>query len=425
MAMVVEKNSTSTLENKNQTLMIHQENSSNEQQQEQQQEQEQEQQHQQQKEQLNILEDTSIERPINSARRSTMKIINKRPLNAISMAKQARELENQYFTKKKRFILLKTQLVQKQKTTQDLYQDINQLREKMILNGGKDPGKLEELKIIELDSSKTPTTYPQSKNQQQINPNEQKILINNTNMNNNCNNINSEFIITLNNKLKEITKRYEQYCEDVLKKHSFMIISLEKYMDEIFQSSNIDTNNETTVSFESYRSDNETLKVRFDEIKSNQLEIIQELMKNTCDFYGEYENCRLRVKELSKTLDELKDNREKLTTLMEELQTERDKHNLTKERRIQNEGQLQRARTKIRDLENKISNDEVKMQQLQIQNKSLENQMRSKEQSMEQRLKDMQKTIRNSEGLVSKMEKQRDSFEARLFSLFLPNTQSL
>ncbi|XP_043492389.1 interaptin-like [Polistes fuscatus] len=422
MATIVEKNSTSTLENKNKTSTIHQENSSNDQQQQQQQ------QEQQQQQQLTVLEDSTIEIPAtNSARRSTMKVINKKPANAITMAKQARELENQYFAKKKRFVLLKTQLLQKQKTTQDLYQDIIQLRDKMILNGAKDPGKLEELKIIEIDSSKIQTTLPkiqqqqQQQQQQQTHFNEQKTInINNATINNHNNNINSEFVITLNNKLKEITKGYENYCDDLLKKHSIMIVTMENNIEDIINESKKDTddpNTEVITRIDAYRKDNVSLKSQLDEIKSNQLEIITELMKNTCDFYSEYENCRTRVKELSKTLDEYKDIREKLTVLNEELQTEREKHHLTKERRMQNEGQLQRARAKIRDLENKITNDEGKMQQLQMQNKSLENQIKTKEQIMEQRLKDMQKTIRNSEGLVTKMEKQRDSFEARLMEL--------
>ncbi|XP_014613959.1 PREDICTED: putative leucine-rich repeat-containing protein DDB_G0290503 [Polistes canadensis] len=348
------------------------ENSSNDQQEQQQQEQQ----------QLTILEDSSIETPAtNSARRSTMKIINKKPVNAITMAKQARELENQYFAKKKRFVLLKTQLLQKQKTTQDLYQDIIQLREKMILNGAKDPGKLDELKIIEID-----------------------------------NNINNEFVITLNDKLKEITKGYENYCNDLLKKHSIVDNNIEYIINECKKDTD-NPNTELIMRIDAYRNDNISLKSQFDEIKTNQLEIINVLMKNIHDFYNEYENSRTRVKELSKTLDEYKDIREKLTIINEELQTEREKHHLTKERRMQNEGQLQRARAKIRDLENKIINDDGKIQQLQMLNKSLENQIKTKEQIMEQRLKDMQKTIKNSEGLVTKMEKQRDSFEARLMEL--------
>ncbi|XP_015179986.1 PREDICTED: uncharacterized protein MAL8P1.12-like [Polistes dominula] len=295
-----------------------------------------------------------------------MKIINKKPPNAITMAKQARELENQYFVKKKRFVLLKTQLMQKQKTTQDLYQDIIQLRDKMILNGAKDPGKLEELKIIEIDSSRIQTILPK------------------------------------------------------IQKHSIMIVTMENNINDITDESKKDINDfnrEIIMRIESYRKDNTALKSQLEEIKTIQLDMMKELMKNIQDFYNEYENCRTRMKELSKTLDEYKDIRDKLTIITEELQIERNKHNLTKERRTQNEIQLQRSRGKIRDLENKITNDESKIQQLQMQNKSLENQIKTKEQIMEQRLKDMQKTIRNSEGLVTKMEKQRDSFEARLMEL--------
>lgn len=312
------------------------------------------------------------------------------------------------------------------KTTQDLYEDISQLRDKMILNGAKDPGKLEELKIIEIDSSKIPIIEPKV---QQVTSNEQQTKINkmnnpSINVNNNPN-MDSEFVITLNNKLKEISKRYQDLCEEALRKHMFMIVSLEKNLEEDIDESKKDTNSEIFMRLESYRDDNTSLKTQLEEMKSAQLETIKELVNDTCDLYNEYDNSRMRMKELNNMLDEQKDIREQLAVLSNELQGEREKHNVTKERRLQNEGQLQRARTKIRDLENKIACDETKIQQLQTQNKSLESQLKVKEQTMEQRLKDMQKTIRNSENLVSKMEKQRDSFEARLFSLFLPNSQSL
>ncbi|KAF7414577.1 hypothetical protein HZH68_003066 [Vespula germanica] len=400
MAMAVEKNSPSTVENKNKSSPIQQENPASEQQQQQQ----------------IALGDSTSETPTNSSRRSTMKVTNKKPLNSITMAKQARDLENQYYVKKKRFVLLKRQLVQKQKTTQDLYEDISQLRDKMILNGAKDPGKLEELKIIEIDSSKIPTTEPKV---QQIVSNEQQTKINkvNTPSVNNDLNMDSEFIITLNNKLKEISKRYQELCEEALRKHTFIIVSLEKSLEENTDESKKDSNPEILTRLESYRGDNTSLKTRLEEMKSLQLEAITELVKDTCNLYNEYDISRTRMKELNNMLDDQKDIREQLSTLSEELQTEREKHNATKERRTQNEGQLQRARTKIRDLENKIACDETKIQQLQTQNKSFESQLKVKEQAMEQRLKDMQKTIRNSENLVSKMEKQRDSFEARLMEL--------
>ncbi|XP_046827375.1 myosin-10-like [Vespa crabro] len=398
MAMAVEKNLTSTVENKNKSSPIQQENFSSEKQQQQ-----------------NALGDSTTETPTNSTRRLTMKVTNKKPLSLISMTKQARDLENQYYVKKKRFVLLKRQLVQKQKTTQDLYEDISQLRDKMILNGVKDPGKLEELKIIEIDSSKIPIIEPKV---QQVVSNEQQTKINKTNnltinVNNNSN-MDNEFIINLNNKLKEISKRYQDLCEEALRKHTFMIVSLEKNLEEDIDESK---NSEVLMHLESYRGDNTSLKTRLEEMKSAQLEAIKELVKDTCNLYDEYDNSRMRIKELNNMLDEQKDIREQLAVLSNELQSEREKHNVTKERRLQNEGQLQRARTKIRDLENKIACDETKIQQLQTQNKSLENQLKVKEQAMEQRLKDMQKTIRNSENLVTKMEKQRDSFEARLMEL--------
>ncbi|XP_035717567.1 intracellular protein transport protein USO1-like [Vespa mandarinia] len=398
MAMAVEKNLTSTVENKNKSSPIQQENFSSEKEQQQ-----------------NALGDSTTKTPTNSTRRLTMKVTNKKPLTSISMTKQARDLEKQYYVKKKSFVFLKKQLVQKQKTTQDLYEDISQLRDKMILNGVKDPGRLEELKIIEIDSSKIPIIEPKV---QQAVSNEQQTKINKTNnlsinVNNNSN-MDNEFIITLNNKLQEISKRYQDLCEEALRKHTFMIVSLEKNLEEDIDESK---NSEFLMHLESYRGDNTSLKTHLEEMKSAQLEAIKELVKDTCDLYDEYDNSRMRIKELNNMLDEQKDIREQLAVLSNELQSEREKHNVTKERRLQNEGQLQRARTKIRDLENKIACDETKIQQLQTQNKSLENQLKVKEQAMEQRLKDMQKTIRNSENLVTKMEKQRDSFEARLMEL--------
>lgn len=109
-----------------------------------------------------------------------------------------------------------------------------------------------------------------------------------------------------------------------------------------------------------------------------------------------------------------------LNAAMEELQAEKDKNNQGKDRLRQTETHLQKARTKIRDLETSMAADKDKIQQLQCNVKSLEGQMKQKDMAIDARLKDMQKTMKNSEDLVSKVEKQRDSFEARfLFFKYL------
>ena len=67
---------------------------------------------------------------------------------------QRRVLENQFQTKKKRYITLKRDIEDKHKSWEATYEELFQLRERILAIGGKDPGRIEDLLPLPLWSSR-------------------------------------------------------------------------------------------------------------------------------------------------------------------------------------------------------------------------------------------------------------------------------
>ncbi|XP_076681239.1 uncharacterized protein LOC143375725 [Andrena cerasifolii] len=348
--------------------------------------------------------------PSHSARRSSAKPSasppsHKKPsTNLASGPRQTDKLENMYTMKKKRYLILKKELMDKQKLVQDLYNDMSQLREKVISSGAKDPGKMEDLKLEIGAPKQSPTGEPNATGEK-VEISVEPIVIN------------TEFLDALANQLKEMPHKSQNLCREVLKKQSsfvsFVSSQLIKSSDEKDAD---DVNLEVTTQLEVHQKDCDALQVCLDEIESVEAKTIAELVENARTAMVEYESQLFRQKAVG-ALEAQRELQAQLNAVTEELQAERERSSQGKERLRQTEMQLQRARTKVQELESHVANDEGKIQQLQASVKNLENQVKQKDQMMDSRLKSMQKSMKSNEDLVAKVEKQRDSFESRLVEL--------
>lgn len=289
-----------------------------------------------------------------------------------------------------------------QKLAQDLYNDMSQLREKVISSGAKDPGKMEDLKL-EIGSPKQPPIVEPNAIGEKVEVSGEPIAIN------------TEFLDTLANQLKEIPRKSQDMCRELLKKQSsfvaFVSSQLIKSSDE--EKDADDVNLEVTMQLEIHQKDCDTLQACLDEIESVEAKTIAGLVENARTAVEEYQ-IQLSRQKAAGAREAQRELQAQLNAVAEELHVERERSSQGKERLRQTEMQLQRARTKVQELESHVANDEGKIQQLQASVKNLENQVKQRDQVMDTRLKSMQKSMKSSEVLVAKVEKQRDSFESRL-----------
>ncbi|CAL1678078.1 unnamed protein product [Lasius platythorax] len=352
----------------------------------------------------------------NSARRPSMKTLNmlssnRKPTNVIAAEK--RQLEIQYSSKKMRYTNLKKTLADKQKIAQDLYDEISSLREKILTAGGKDPGKVEEPKLSQVECPKQSPLIPIETNLrhdyeqwEQICMDESRVI----------------GVSLLQNQLQDLCDRSQELCQRALDRSSSFASFVKSWLtesshqDEMGKVSILVDYSEAEMQQTNLAQSNEELKTRLDELRTAQKDFIAEFATRSSNLRIEYNNYRERVKKEQPNVDR-KDLQEQLSAALEELKAERDKASQGKERTRMIELQMQKGRTKIRELEGHIANEELKSQQLQNGMKSLEAQLKQKDQTMELRMKDMHKAMRSSEDLIAKMEKQRDTFESRLLEL--------
>ncbi|XP_076222323.1 uncharacterized protein LOC116427622 [Nomia melanderi] len=347
----------------------------------------------------------------NSARRSPVKpqpavspTAHRRPSSSTSAASSAMKFEKQYLMKKNRFQLLRKDLIDKQKLAQNLYNELSQLREKVIASGTKDPGKLDDLKI-EIGSPKQVVSPVSVVQNDQEDTNEDKLPIG------------SEYVERLERQLQNIPQKTQDLCLDILNKQTELVAFVTAHLKpDTDESEGDNINVELTTQLEMQQRDYEKLQLCLEEAAVAEAKTIAEIVMDARDMIEKYEANRTKQKELKKVEDQKK-LQSQLTSTVEELQMEKEKNNQVKERLRQAESQLQKARAKIRELEAHAVNDEGKIQVLQTNLKNLDTQMKQKDQAMESKMKDMQKTLKSSEALIIKVEKQRDSFETRLFEL--------
>ncbi|XP_015596901.1 putative leucine-rich repeat-containing protein DDB_G0290503 isoform X2 [Cephus cinctus] len=304
---------------------------------------------------------------------------------AISVA-QKRLLENDYTTKKKKYAILRKELVDKQKITQELYESINRLREKVISLGSKDPGKIEELPQVNQVPAKKGQTPGISENVE------------------NCQNrveiLTQEFIKDLETSFQQIPESLLSICQEALAKRTEIISWLTDFGQE---NTELNLDPEIAKQLSQYKLENAELELRYEEVKRSQ----NEFASRTKVLLSEIE----RLKNQDRlTQDQLKVLRLKMDEIMAELLEERERSNQVKEKKTNMETQLQKAKNRIKELEVQVTSNENHLSQLQ-------NQTRQKETGNEQRAREMQRSLKSSDGLVAQLEKQRESLESRLIEL--------
>lgn len=231
-------------------------------------------------------------------------------------------------------------------------------------------------------------------------------------------------VTLLQNQLQNLCDRSQELCQLALDKSSSFASFVKSWLTESHQQDEMDNCVDCKVSILVDYSEaemqqtilaqsNEELKMQLDQLRTAQNDFIAEYETRSSNLRIEYDNYLGRMKKEQPNV-ERKDLQEQLSAALQELRTERDKASQGKERMRMIELQMQKARTKIRELEGHVANEELKSQQLQNGMKSLEVQLKQKDQTMELRMKDMNKALKSSEDLITKMEKQRNTFESRL-----------
>lgn len=299
-----------------------------------------------------------------------------------------------------------------QKIAKDLYDEMSNLREKIIAAGGKDPGKIEEPRSPEVECPKqNPPTPIEASSRHDCTQQREPICM-------------DESVVIgvpmLQNQLQNLCDRSQEICQRALDKSS-SYASLVKFW--LTESSRRDEMGNVLIPVDyseveaqqvNFTRDNEEMRTQLDGLRMAQKDFVAEFAMRSSSLRSEYDNYRERMKEERPNVDRGDLLQEKLSVALEELKAERDKANQGKDKTRMMELQMQKTRVKIRELEGHVANEEVKSQQLQNSVKSLEAQLKQKDQAMELRMRDIQKAMKNSESLMAKMEKQRDSYESRL-----------
>lgn len=233
--------------------------------------------------------------------------------------------------------------------------------------------------------------------------------------------VTSEFISSLEERLNELPNVCLDLCRETMTKRKEMIA----WFVDLSQQNPSLLDSDVVKELEDHKNDGQGLEARLATVAEKRQTVVSDILQKTSALWSEHESYRNHIKELETSGDGLvRELKEKLRAAIEDLDLETEKSAQLKERKTVAESQLQKARTKIKDLENLVTGNEAKIQQLQSKVTTLETQMKQREATFEARTKDMHKSVKNSESLLTKTEKQRDSLESRLFSIFLPSMQS-
>ena len=317
-----------------------------------------------------------------------------------------------------------------QKNAIELFENINHLREKVIALGAKDPGKPEEIGLYtssQADGCLDTTVASGVEEQPEIKLPESIIT--------------NEFVVKMEAKLQAIPEVYLTLCQEALNKRMEILSWFTQIVqtrevesgNEVNNEDNKEANNEANneahldsaiaKQVEEFQSEDNSLRERLETTKKSLDEMIVDVVKQSEILWSECQVYRNKVQEVGSSSGiQLK---EKVNSLSDQLKIEQEKAQQFKERKTVLEGQVQKLRAKVRDLESQVNNGESKIQQLQSTVKQLESQVKQKEASLEQRTKEMHKITKSNESVIHKLEKQKENLESRLFSLFLPNPQSM
>ncbi|XP_043470016.1 protein Daple-like [Leptopilina heterotoma] len=296
------------------------------------------------------------------ARSSSVARISKNSNNS-----QKRIIENQYLTKKNRYNVVRKEMENKHKVAVEMYDEVLQLRDKVISMGAKDPGKPEEIGLI---------SY-----------------------------IDNEFMENIESNLHSIPESLIDFCKKVLSDRMEIVSWVMEYDHQ-------DCENDFALNekIEIFRNEDNELIEKLEFTRKQQTELIENLTKKLQSLWTECQSYRSNFKNSEQNILGV----EKFKNLLE---IEMEKSQKLKEGKSLVENQLAKVRSKLKDFENQMSNSEGKVSQLQNSLEHLKTQLKQKEALLEQQNKDLQKASRSNKSTVSKLEAQRETLESRLASL--------
>ncbi|KAK0164903.1 hypothetical protein PV328_003470 [Microctonus aethiopoides] len=303
---------------------------------------------------------------------------------------QKRCLETQFKREKKRYLTMKKEIDEKQKSAQHVYDIMTQLREKLMADGGTDPGKVDEIRIIFDQTNKQSGDQNKCRGSGEL-----CFVINST--------INEEFISKIENELKNYPQDCPIICENVLKNHSEIL----KWMEN-FGKSNEKFSKEINQQVDKYTKDMEISNVQLDNGKKLLDEFNMTLVKKIMIMWSEIDALRIRIKHLESMSGDT------VNELRVKVNAETEKFNQLKEKKATVDNELTKSKARIHALETRIDTDETKITQLQSHLKNLESQLKQKDVNFEHSTRDLHKSLKHSEETIVNLETQKDNLETRL-----------
>ncbi|KAJ8675242.1 hypothetical protein QAD02_011028 [Eretmocerus hayati] len=290
---------------------------------------------------------------------------------------QKRVLENQFNTKKVRYITLRRDIDDKQKSSESAFEELRQLRERIVAQGGKDPGRLDEIIPIPSWSARV------------------RLSLESGSAGNGRGGAGGDErgpLGELEDALRDLPEAGAALCREALEKRvQFLdwltdntIAPNEMFKEELEQKTKI------------FKEDNADFERRLSAMQQEERAKIDELLKK---IHCLWQECQILRADCGRIVAD-PDNNLKIEELNRELKAEKER--------------TAKARTKIRELEGSISGAETKLKQSQEHAKQLEAQLK---QSAEHKAKELAKCQKSSEAALGKLEKQRESVETRINKL--------
>ncbi|CAG5076350.1 Protein of unknown function [Cotesia congregata] len=320
--------------------------------------------------------------------------------SSFSAANQ-RILERQYKNKQNRYMSIRNEIQEKQLSALNIYEEVSQLREKIMAVGGKDPGKIESIKSISGDFSvKINENYNNNDNNNNNNNNRGSATINSS--------INKEFASTLLNELEDYPKGCLTLCEDAINKHSELI----KSIDNLKLNHNEDKLGEFFLKqLDDWKTETESFKVRLEMTKKSIEESKSEMTNKVKAMWEEIDCSRFKIRELETMSNEVVDK------LRKKIEAEAEKFNQLKETKDVTDNDLRKTKAVVQELEARIQSDEINIIKSQEYVKSLKSELHQNDKIFENRTRDLNNSLKNAEETIENLENQRSELEASLIEL--------
>lgn len=272
-----------------------------------------------------------------------------------------------------------------------MYDEVLQLREKVIASGGKDPGKPDEIGLSPctekeklFDSHNIPEIEPQIQIPE-------------------CD-VDNEFMENIESNFQSLSEGYIEFCKEILSDRMRMVSWFIEFDRE-------ECDNDATLNqqIEIFHNEDKNFAEKLEQTNLQQLEIISNIVQKFQSLWTEVESYRTNCKNIKN----IEHNLMEVEKLKNSLDFEMEKSSKLKASKGQLDVQLVKLKSKIREFETQVSNGEGKISHLQNSLEQLKSQVKQKEALLEQQTKDMQKVSRGHKNVITKMESQKEVLESR------------